>query len=141
MHLVARWAVQKGYPLPKPADPIDLVAKQLTDAARQEFRRDNKTGRPYRANHAFPRGKTSGGQMAFAWVDIDDTETTYDSFKKSTVMRREQMVDDGMQLSLDADHWNSIRPEEERVDIPWDLTMDIEIRRASLDVAEDEEAA
>ncbi len=136
MHLVAAWAVQKGYPLPKPANPIDLVAKQLTDALRQEVRRDKKTNRPYRANHAVPH-PAKDGQTAFWWIDIDDSETTPDSFRKSAVMRREQMVDDGMQLSLDLDHWNSIRPETERVEMPWDLTMDIEIRRASLDDVEE----
>lgn len=141
MHLVAKWAVQKGYPLPKPADPIDLVAKQLTDALRQEIRRDKKTNRPYRANHAVPH-TTKDGQTVFWWIDIDDSETTPDSFRKSAVMRREQMVDDGLQLSLDLDHWNSIRPESDQMEmLPWDLTMDIEIRRASLDDIDDNEAA
>jgi hypothetical protein len=48
-------------------------------------------------------------------------------------MRREQMVDDGLQLTFDMEHWNSIRPEEEHIDLPMDLTFDIELHRAAGD--------
>ncbi len=41
------------------------------------------------------------------------------------------MVDDDLQLTFDMEHWNSIRPEEERIDLPMDLTFDIELRRAA----------
>lgn len=141
MHDVVRFAIKMGYQLPQPEDPIDRAAKLFADAARQEIRRDKGTGHPYRANHAVPKGKDNNGQMVFFWIDIDDPGTTVDSFKKSAVMRREQMVDDGVQLSLDLDHWNGVRCETERVDLPWDLTMDIEIRKASLNGDDETEAA
>lgn len=138
MRKVAEFARKMGWSLPKPADPMDMLAKQFADAARQEIRHDDKTGNPYRANHAVPV-YTSSGQQVFHWIDIDDPMTTATSFRKSAVMRREQMVDDGLQLSFDLDRWNSQRPEADHVHLPWDLTMDIEIRRATAN--DDDKAA
>ena len=59
--------------------------------------------------------------------------------RKSLVMRREQMVDDGLQLTLDLDHWHSLRPKEEKIVLPMDLSPDIEWRKNALD--DEEEAA
>lgn len=132
MHDVARFAVRLGYPLPTPPDAIDLLAKTFSEAARQEIRHDKKTGRPYRANHAVP-AHTANGQTVFYWIDIDDPETKPSNMLKSAVMRREQMVDDGVQLSLDLDRWNSIRPEADHIQLPFDLTPDIDWRRNTLD--------
>src|SRR5450759_4042651 len=52
MHKVAKWATRKGWPLPTPQNPLDLLAKQFSDAARVEIRYDKITGNPYRANHS-----------------------------------------------------------------------------------------
>jgi len=138
MRRVAEFAVKKGWPLPQPADPLDMLAKQFSDAARLEIKHDPKTGDPYRVNHAVPR-RAASGQMSFFWVDIDDPKTTAPNMRASLVMRREQMVDDGLQLTFDMLHWNSLRPEDEHIDLPMDLTMDIEIRRAARE--DDDEAA
>ncbi len=138
MHKVAVFAIKKGWPLPRPSDPVDLLAKQFTDAARQEIRRDSTTNHPYRGYHAVPV-EDQTGQLSFWWIDIDDPNTTPRNFRKSAVRRREQMVDDGVQLSLDLDHWNAMHPDEaDQVHIPMDLTLDVEIRLASLELEEEE---
>jgi hypothetical protein len=137
MRKVAEFAVSKGWPLPPPADPIDSLARLFADAARLEIRYDPDTGDPYRANHAVPK-RAATGQLSFSWVDIDDPNTKPTSMRASLVMRREQMVDDGLQLTFDMEHWNGIRPESDRIDLPMDLTFDIELRRAA---GEDDEAA
>jgi len=131
----AKFAHERGWPLPKPKDPFDMLAKEFTQAARQEFRRDARTGKPYRANHALPVNQ--GGTQLTLWIDID--EAPRHQMQKSLINRREQMVGDGVQLSLDADHWNSIHENEEPIDIPMDLTDDIEWRKNAPD--EDGEAA
>lgn len=136
MHAVAAFAVKKGWALPKPQNPMDMLAKQFADAARQEFNKDRNTGRPYRVYHAVPK-QDENGQGVFFWIDIDDPATSAKNFRKSAVMRREQMVDDGVQLSLDLDHWNSIRPEEDHLTLPWDLSLDIEWRKNAMDNDED----
>jgi len=47
----------------------------------------------------------------------------------SLVNRREQMVSDGLMLTYDQDHWNSAHPTEEPIQLPMDLTFDIELRK------------
>lgn len=137
MRKVAEAAVRRGWPLPAPISPVDQLAKLFADAARSEVRHDPTTGNPYRANHAVPK-RTPAGQASFSWVDIDDPKTTLPNMRASLVMRREQMVDDGLQLTFDMERWNSIRPTEEKIELPMDLGFDIELRRAS---REDGEAA
>lgn len=137
MHEVALFCFRKGWPMPTPKSPVDMMALLLRDAARQAVRTDKSSGRPYRAYHAVP----SAAQGVFYWIDIDDPETTYANMRKSMVRRREQMVDDGVQLSLDLDHWNVIRPAAERITLPMDLELDIEWRKNAMDDDGDEKAA
>jgi hypothetical protein len=127
MHDVAAFAASMGWRLPKPTRPIDLLAKEFSQAAREEIRRDGKTGRPYRANHALTTWQ--GGVQLTLWVDID--EAPRGPMLKSLVNRREQMVGDGLQLTLDADHWNSINSSEDPITIPMDFTDDVEWRKNS----------
>lgn len=121
---VAKWAVGKGWPLPVPRNPIDILAQNFAEAAREETRKDTKTGRPYRANHSF--AVIQGSQQLHLWIDIDEAERG--PMLKSAVTRREQMVGDGLQLTLDLMHWNSINPDKEPIELPMDLTFDIELR-------------
>src|SRR4051794_33837627 len=98
---VVKFAIKKGWKLPVPANPVDLLAKEFAAAAREEIRYDKQTTRPYRANHCF---STEQGMF---WFDIDDAAPRY-KMVKALNGRREQMVGDGLQLTLDAEHWNSI---------------------------------
>ena len=50
---------------------------------------------------------------------------------KSSLGRREQMISDGYNLTLDPDHWNRVDPEANLIELPMDLTLDIEIRKAA----------
>lgn len=133
MHKVAQFAVRKGWSLPAPTNPMDALAKQFSKAARQEIRRDTDTGRPYRANHAVT--STQGSSQLTFWVDIDEAPRRV--IHKSLINRREQMVGDGLQLTLDADHWNSVNPAEEPITIPMDFTDDIEWRKNTPDEESD----
>jgi hypothetical protein len=135
MKKVAHWAIGKGWPLPVPRNPLDILASNFADAAREETRRDTETGRPYRANHSFV--VTQGSEQLHLWIDIDEADRG--PFLKSAVTRREQMVGDGLQLTLDIEHWNSINADKEPIDLPMDLTFDIQLRLHSPD--EGEEAA
>lgn len=134
MHEVAAWAVRRGFPLPKPAEALDMLAKEFAKAAREEIRHDSQTGRPYRANHAFPT--SHGAQSSMLWIDIDEAPRS--PMLKSLMKRREQMVGDGLQLSLDADHWNGSNLNEEPIVIPLDFTDDVEWRKNAPDDEEQE---
>jgi hypothetical protein len=108
-----------------PADPLDILAKQFSDAAREEIKHDKVTGEPYRVNHAVT---TRYGNEPFTiWIDID--EAPRPSMHKSLVQRREQMVGDGLQLTLDAEHWNRIHSGEEPIQMLLDLGPDVEWRK------------
>ena len=122
MHEIATYAVERlKMPLPKPVNPLDLLASQFSQAAREEIRHDKKTGWPYRANHAIPIGQT------YIWVDIDEAPRGH--IHKSLINRREQIVGDAVQLAFDGEHWNSIHPDEEPIIIPMDFTDDVEWRK------------
>lgn len=125
MKEVAKFAVSKGWKLPQPVSALDRLAKEFSQAAREEVRHDHETGRPYRANHSLV--VKQGGEQLHLWIDIDEAPRA--PMRKSLIARREQMVGDGLQLTFDADHWNSIHPEEEPIVIPMDFTEDIEERK------------
>jgi len=42
-------------------------------------------------------------------------------------------VADGLQLTLDADHWNSENPGQEPIQVPLDFEFDIEMEKAKKD--------
>lgn len=133
MKKVAKFAELKGWPMPVPKDPLDILAAELSRAARDEIKHDSETGRPYRVNHALPIQQ--GQQSLFVWIDID--EAPRHMMLKSFNLRREQMVGDGLQLSYDADHWNARHKDEQEIQLDFDFGFDIELRKHAAD-AEDE---
>jgi len=124
---VASWMVQHGWRAPSPITPIDRLAKELAIAAREEMRHDEVTGQPYRANHAMVVHHRDGAQLSF-WIDIDDAATTRGKISLSLGQRREQMVGDAVQLTLDANHWNRSHPTEKAIKPEMDFTDDVEWR-------------
>jgi hypothetical protein len=118
MRRVAEFAKRMGWRMPTPPSDIDLLAKQFTEAAREETNYDDKTGKPYRVYHAVP--VASGQLNLFVYVDIN--EATRSQMLKSCVNRREQMVSDGLQLTFDMEHWNSVNQNQEPILLPMDLT-------------------
>ena len=132
MHEVAEFAVKTmGWPLPTPKGPMDQLAELFSKAAREETRKDSVTGHSYRANLAATTW--SGGKQLTLWADIDQAPRKF--ARKSFVQRREQMVGDAVQLTLDLRHWNRVNQNEEPIDMPMDFTEDVEWR---LNAPEDE---
>lgn len=125
MHKVAKWAVGKGWTLPQPPDPMEVLAREFSTAAREVIEYDKKTGKPYRVYHALKA--SHGGTQLHFFVDIE--EATRSQMLVSLVNRREQMVSDGLMLTYDQDHWNSAHHTEEPIQLPMDLTFDIELRK------------
>jgi hypothetical protein len=137
MHTVASWAVGKKLDrLPTPQNPLDRLAKEYSVAAREETRVDMETQLPYRANHCYP--VMESGKQQHLWLDIDAKAPRY-KMVKAMNLRREQMVGDGLQLTLDMEHWSRINPEEEPIKPDMDLTEEIEWRKNAPN--EDEKAS
>ena len=130
MHEVARFAKRKGWNMPTPPSDVDMLAKLFADDAQAEREYDQKTGRPYRVYHALP---ASGGTQLNLFVYVNIDQATRGQMLKSAVNRREQMVSDGYQLTLDLEHWNRVNADKEPISLPMDLTMDIAIRTAAED--------
>ena len=132
---MAEFAVYKlGWKSPEPKDPLDILAKKLSDAARVEERVDKKTGLPYRANLSYT--VTQGDQRLPLWVDTD--EATRFQLMKSATKMRDQMVGEAYRLALTVEHWNRVHPDEEPYQLELDLGPDVEwLRNAP---AEDEKA-
>jgi hypothetical protein len=124
MREVAKYAVAMGWPLPKPQDPIDLLAKTFSEAAREEIRHDKKTKRPYRANLAITF--MSGDKQTTLWIDTD--EAPRHRMEKALNRDREQMVGEAVMGTNTADHWNNVNPEQIPLRFETDLTDDVSWR-------------
>ena len=125
MHEVAKFAISRGVKPPKPKTPEALLAEKFSAAAREETSKDEETGRPYRVNVAVTQ-KRDGEQMTL-WHALDTAPRFI--AHKGLMQRREQMVGDAVSLSDDADHWNRIHPNEEKIQIPLDFEFDVMLRR------------
>lgn len=122
-HDVAKYAVRRfGWKLPTPKDPLDLLAKDLSAAARLEERVDRKTGRSYRANLSYTIGQ--GDASMTLWVDTD--EATRNQVVRAATNGRDQLVGEAYRLVTTLEHWSSEHPDEEPVQLELDLGPDIE---------------
>jgi len=124
MHEVAKFAAGMGWPLPKPKTALERLAEQFSSAARVEMRRDEVTGRPYRANLAVTTW--NGSEQLTLWTDIDEAPRPI--AHKSFQQRREQMIGDAVQLTFDVMHWNRVNEAEAPIEMPMDFTDDVQWR-------------
>lgn len=124
MHDVSKYAVSMGWPLPKPKTALERLAEQFSGAAREEVRRDDVTGNPYRANLAVTIWQ--GSKQTTLWTDIDEAprHIAHRSFQQ----RREQMVGDAVQLSFDVMHWNRVNEADDPIGMEMDFNDDVQWR-------------
>lgn len=132
MREFAKWMASKGYDMPEPKDPLDILAKRLSEAVREETRRDEETGLPYKVNLAFSPDN-SGQRML--WADVDRAPRKI--VHKCLVQRRDQMVGDAYQLTLIQDHWNRINPFEEPIKMELDFQPDVDWKKNGGDTQAD----
>lgn len=122
MKEVASEAERMGWKMPKPKTPLDLLAAQFSDSQREEIRKDEITGRPYRANLAVSTWQ--GNTQSVLWTDID--VATRPIAHKSLSQYRDQMVGEAVQMTLTADHWNRKNPTEQPIKMELDFGPDVE---------------
>ena len=119
---VAAEAQRMGWKMPTPKTPLDMLAAQFSDSQREEIRKDEVTGRPYRANLAV--STRHGTTQTVLWTDIDIAPRHI--AHKSLTQYREQMVGEAVQMTLTADHWNRVNPSEEPINMVLDFGPDVE---------------
>jgi len=122
MHEVAKEAEEMGWKMPKPKTPLDLLAAQFSDSQREEIRKDEVTGRPYRANLAVSTWQ--GNTQLVLWTDIDVAPRHI--AHKALTQYREQMVGEAVQLTTTAAHWNRMNPTDEPIVMELDFGPDVE---------------
>lgn len=101
MKQAAAWAVEDGLLNLPEIDPLDVLADQMSQALREEYRTDER-GRRYRVNHAV-RVTRSGVQYTF-WGVMG--HAPHDHMEKAFAQRRELIIGDNLQLKTDVDVYN-----------------------------------
>jgi len=119
---VAEEAQRMGWKMPAPKTPLDLLAAQFSDAQREEIRKDAVTGRPYRANLAVSTWQ--GNTQTVLWTDIDVASRFI--AHKSLKQYRDQMIGEAVMMTVTADHWNRMNPNEEPINMQLDFGPDVE---------------
>jgi hypothetical protein len=137
----AEWLMKKGVRPPPAPTEQDLMARAVKSALKNEIRNDEETGLPYHAWQCVPLGRDRRtGQMSFVFVDTD--KATREEMEKSIVMRVGGMVDDGVRLTYDIEHWNRVNRSELPLDVKenLDLRDQVEWRRnAAIDIPTSED--
>lgn len=119
---IAQWAYRNGLHKPNPKTVIDIIAADIAQMFREEYRVD-RHGRRYRAKHAVTRKQN--GQTLSLWGDLDDPNAPHSHFLKSFAQRRQQIVGDCVQLKTDADVYNEKRKPAEPIQVVLDFTLDV----------------
>lgn len=131
-HDLAEWAYKNGLHKPNPKTIIDLIARDIAQVFREEYRVDEQ-GRRYRAKHAVT--KKQGNKTLSLWADLDDINAPHQHFQKSFAQRRSQIVGDCFQLKTDADVYNEKRKPAQPIQIILDFTLDVEELQQPFDKA------
>lgn len=114
------WLRRKGYEMPEPPTPEQVLAKQVVRALKEETREDPETGETYKVNVCFAADSAGNGVL---WLDID--EATRKKMVNVVGQRRKQFVADAIQLDLFVDRWNKKNPFEEPIVVQYDVTFDV----------------
>lgn len=122
-HDLASWAYSNGLHKPNVTTIINLIAADIAQVFREEYRTD-QSGRRYRAKHAATSKRDN--KTLSLWGDIDDANAPHEHFVRSFGQRRQMIVGDCYQLKTDADHYNDVRNPVEPIQIVLDFTLDIE---------------
>jgi len=125
MKEVAAMAKKMGWKMPVPPDPLEMLAKQFSEAAGEETRTDKKSKRVYKANLAITERRQ--GRQLTLWIDVDDNPPRH-RMLKGLNLYREQMVGEAVIGKNTADHWNGNNPTQEPLPFDTDLTDDVNWR-------------
>jgi hypothetical protein len=102
MKKVADWAMDNGRWRTPPYDPRRACARELSEAAREEYYVDPQN-RTVRKKHCYVV-VDADGQRHWNWVDIETAKP--DPMHKSLQARRKQALGDVVQLDIDRQSYN-----------------------------------
>ena len=114
-----------------------MLAAQFSDSQREEIRKDDVTGHPYRANLAVSTWQ--GNTQTVLWTDIDVAPRSV--AHKSLAQYRDQMIGEAVQMTLTADHWNRMNPNDEPITMELDFGPDVEWELNAPQAGDDQQVA
>jgi hypothetical protein len=121
MKQAAAWAVADNLLVLPEIDPLDILADQMSQALREEYKTDEH-GRRYRVNHAVR--VTRGGVQHTFWGVMG--HAPHDHMEKAFAQRRELIIGDNLQLKTDVDVYNdSFRGKNPAIQLVLNYTEDI----------------
>lgn len=120
---IARWAIRHKKWQRGESTLIDMCARDISRAMREEYHTDPQ-GRRVRTKHAakFPAPGTEDGQMTL-WHDIRIAPR--DFMVRAFKGRRNQIVGDCGQLKIDVDSYNQNASKENPIPMLYDFTDDL----------------
>ncbi|MBF0372026.1 MAG: hypothetical protein HQL39_01255 [Alphaproteobacteria bacterium] len=118
-----QWGVARAMIDVPEVDPLAKLTEDMATALREEYATDPH-GRRYRVNHAV-RVTRSGVQYTF-WAVMKDAPREH--MQKSFIQRREQIVDDCVQLSTDVEAYNAMKSEQTPIQMVLDFRDDVSER-------------
>lgn len=121
------WAVRDGLLETPEIDPLDILADQMSQALREEYK-IAEDGRRYRVNHAV-RITRNGVQYTF-WGVMGHAPHAH--MEKAFGQRRELVVNDNFQLKTDVDVYNTqFRGSNPEIQLVLDYTEDVAEREVN----------
>jgi len=123
--MIASWAIRTNrWDMPR-RNMIDLAARDIATAMREEYATDPQ-GRRVRKKHAIRelRGLPDGTheQLMF-WVDIEDADP--EQMEKAFQLRRMQVLGDCKHLKTDVDSWNDNNKYGVHIQMEFDFSEDL----------------
>lgn len=103
--LIAEWAYRTGLWRRPPADPVDLLRKDISRYLRSEYITDPQ-GREVRKNHAIivDVQTPAGSKRRSIWMELFHASPEH--MKASSQLRRRGLLRDAVQLDLDLKSYN-----------------------------------
>lgn len=122
---VAQEAIARGWKLPAPISAEERLAKQFSEAEREEIRYDKETKQPYRGNLSLMQKVKDGKQLPL-WIDTD--EASRSQMVMALHKYREQMLGEAVIGTNTANHWNRVHPDQRPLPFPTDLAEEVQWR-------------
>jgi len=123
---VSAWAIKLGLWEPPKKSAVDILARDMGRALRDEYFTDPQ-GRRVRKKHARKISKTlPSGEMEQQTLWDDMTTAKPEHMQISFQQRRGMALDDCHQLKTDADSYNENYNPGDAIQLSWDFTEDLE---------------
>lgn len=134
--VMARWMIRNGKWKGGDDALLDICAREISRALREEFHTDPQ-GRRVRTKHAakFPPSGNDDGQQTF-WGDIRTEPRPF--MIRAFRGRRSQIVGDCVQLNNDVKSFNENRSPDQPIPMLWDFTDDVLEAEQTIEQSRDE---